>query len=59
MKFDQFFSVHLLHEKYIQQCEDWTAKQDKTVEYDSCKAVLSLVKRSVQTSTMSLEKESD
>ena len=59
MKFDQFFSVHLLHEKYIQQCEDWTVKWDKTVEYDSCEAVLSSAKRSVQTLSVSLEKESD
>ena len=59
MKFDWFFDVCLLHERYIQQCEDWTAKQDKTIQYKNCEAVLSSVKRSVQTSTVSLEKESD
>ena len=57
MKFDQYFDVCWHCEMYTNWAEDWAAKWDKIVEYDSCEAVLSSVKWSVASSFVTLENE--
>ena len=59
VQFDQYFDIRRYREEYITQAKDWTAKQNKAIKYDSCKAVLSSAKQSIASSTMSLEKEVD
>jgi hypothetical protein len=52
VKLDRYFGVRRLREKFTEISQERAANRGKTVEYDSCGAVLSSIKRSVSSSTV-------